>query len=170
MRIHWAAALLVTSASCASAACDIDAISTALESSLAHMKPAEIDVSKVESTDGGVWRVYREADGRMHSITRSDYGESGRREMRLSTVSRGAYGISETRIDYLRHAYLEEAGPNGMAKRTTTFYYFCDGKLYVPAPEAAMLDTEAYPKAGAAALAEMRDDADIAKFTIGLKK
>lgn len=170
MKVHLAAALLVTSASCASAACDIDAISSALESSLAQMKPTEIEVSKVESTDGGVWNVYRESDGRLHSITRSDYGESGRREMRLSTVNRDAYGIAETRIDYIRHAYLEEAGPNGLAKRTTVFYYFCDGKLYMPSAEGAMVDSESYPKDGATALSAMRDDPDISKFTIGLKR
>lgn len=170
MKFRLAATMLLASASGSYAACDIDAISNALDASLADMKPVEIDVTEVASTEGGAWNIYREKDGRLHTITRADYGESGRNETRLSVVNRSTYGIASTRIDYLRHAFLEEAGPNGTAKRSTVYYYFCDGKLYVPSTDAAMVDSDAYPKEGSAALAQMRDSADIAKFTIGLMK
>ncbi len=53
-------------------------------------------------------------------------------ERRLSTVNRKTYGIAVTSVTYLRHAFIDDAGPNGTAKKETEFYYFCDGKLYFP--------------------------------------
>ena len=42
-------------------------------------------------------------------------------ERRLAIVNRKTYGIAVTRVDYLRHAFIEEAGPNATAKRTTDY-------------------------------------------------
>jgi hypothetical protein len=170
MKLKLAAVWLVAGTASSNAACNVDGISSALEASLTAMKPVEIALSEPASTEGGVWNIYREGDGRLNTITRSDFGESGRRELRLSIVNRNTYGVADTRIDYLRHAFLEDAGPNGTARRSTVYYYVCDGKLYMPAAEAAMMDMEDYPKEAATALAQIRDHADIAKFTIGLKR
>jgi hypothetical protein len=101
---------------------------------------------------------------------RLDGGESGSSERRLSIVSGEAYGIAVTRIDYLRHAFIDEAGPNGTAKRTTEFFYVCGGKLYMPPAQFATPDLEAYAAAGAEAIRMMVLDKDVADVTAGLKR
>jgi hypothetical protein len=149
--------------------CDVDAIARALESPLAGLKPFEREVSDVQSTEGGVWRIYREKDGRLNTIVRIDGGESGMQETRLGVVNRKTYGIAATRVDYLHHAFIE-GGPNGTAKRTTSYYYFCDGRLYVPSGDGVTIDTEQYPKDGMTARKLMLDDKDVAEFTKGLRR
>jgi hypothetical protein len=170
MRTVIAATFLLLAASPAGAECRIFDIETALASSLDGLKKLERDVSEFQSTEGGVWEIYREADGRVHTIIRIDAGESGRLERRLSVVNRKTYGIAVTRIDYLRHAFAEEAGPNGTAARKTDYYYYCDGALYVPPEGFAMLDIAAYSKAGKEAAAALVKDKDVADFTKGLAK
>ena len=125
-------------------------------------------MTDVQSTEGGLWEIFREPDGRVHTIIRGDYGESGRNELRLSIVNRRTYGIASTRVDYLRHAFIEEAGPNGVARRTTTYYFYCDGKQYLPPDGYSMLDAETYRKEGQEAQATMILDKDVADFTKGL--
>lgn len=169
-RLIALAACLASLASPALAECDTQKIEAALGASLDKLKPYERDVSDVQSTEGGYWRVYREKDGRLNSIIRLDGGESGMNERRLSTVNRKTYGIAVTRVDYLRHAFIEDAGPNGTAKRTTDFYYFCDGKLLVPNKDYFGGDADAYAKDGAEAQRAMVLDKDIAEFTKGLAR
>jgi hypothetical protein len=149
--------------------CDVDGIATALDAPLATLKPVEREVTDVQSTEGGVWRIYRERDGRLNSIVRIDGGESGMQETRLSVVNRKAYGIAATRVDYLHHAFIE-GGPNGTAKRTTSYYNFCNGKVYVPSGDGVSVDAEQYPRDGMAARTLMLDDKDVADFTKGLTR
>lgn len=171
MRLPLALLAIAASAAAADAAeCPLARIEQALSAPVAGLKKLERDVSDVQSTEGGVWQIYRETDGRVHSIVRSDGGESGMSERRLSVVNRSTYGIAVTRVDYLRHAFTEEGGPNGTARRTTDFYYFCGGKLVVPPPAYAMLDTAAYAKAGNEAQDAMVKDKDVASFTKGLAR
>lgn len=160
---------LTTVATAAHADCNLNAISEALEAKLDAMKPYERDVTDVRSTEGGVWQIYREKDGRLNSVIRIDAGESGMQETRLSVVNRQTYGIASTRVDYLRHAFVEE-GPFGIARRTTDYYYYCDGKAYVPPESASMVDLEQYPKAAAELKAQMLDDKDVTEFTKGLTR
>ena len=160
---------LCLSSTAALAGCDLDAIAKALNAPLTAMQPKEIEVSDVQSTEGGAWQIYREKDGRLYTIVRTDYGESGRNEARLSVVNRAAYGIAATRVDYLRHAFVEE-GPFGIARSTTDFYYFCDGKPYVPPETAAVVDLVEYPKKALELRQQMLDDKDIAALTIGLRR
>lgn len=169
-RLVALAAAIIGLATPALADCDTQKIEAALSASLDGMKPYERDVSDVQSTEGGVWNVYREKDGRLHSIMRLDGGESGMSERRLSVVNRKTYGIAVTRVDYLRHAFIEDAGPNGTAKRTTDYYYFCDGKLLVPNKDYFGGDADAYAKNGAEAQKAMVMDKDIAEFTKGLAR
>jgi hypothetical protein len=115
--------------------CDLDAISKALDAPLDGMKPYEREVAVSQSTEGGVWQVFHEKDGRLNSVIRIDAGESGRNDTRLSIVNRKAWGIASTRIDYNRHAFAEGGGPFAIVRKTTTHYFFCDGKLYTPPPE-----------------------------------
>ncbi len=138
MRLMLASALLLGAAATATAGeCPVGGIETALTAPLDGLKMTEREVTDIQSTEGGVWRIHSATDGTAHSIIRLDGGESGSGEHRLSIVDRQTYGIAVTRVDYLRHAFIEDAGPNGTAKRTTEFFYFCGGKLYTPPAEVA---------------------------------
>ena len=171
MKLLLAAAWLLASTITAGAAdCPLWDIEKSLSSPLDRLKKTERDVTDVQSTEGGVWRIYREKDGRIHSIIRIDGGESGMGERRLSMVSRKAYGIAVTRVDYMRHAFLENQGPNATAARKTDYYYFCNGKIYLPPADAAMFDIEAYKANGADAQRTMLLDKDVADFTKGLAR
>lgn len=160
---------LMAFTSAAQADCDVAAIGKALDAPLEAMKPYERDVTDVQSTEGGVWQVYREKDGRLNTIVRIDAGESGRNDARLSVVNRQTYGIAVTRTDYLRHAFVEE-GPFGIWKKSTEYFYFCGGKAHIPSETASMVDQTEYPKAAAAAKATFLDDKDVAEFVKGLAK
>jgi hypothetical protein len=151
--------------------CPVGSIEKALGAQLDGMKKVERPVTDIQSTEGGVWRIYRKKDGRLATLVRLDGGESGMGERRLSVVSPDAYGISVTRVDYLRHAFIDEAGPNGTAKRTTEYFYFCGGKLHVPQPmyATAVID-DTYAKAGADAQKAMLLDKDVSELTKGLKR
>jgi hypothetical protein len=159
---------LMSFSAAALADCPTNAIEKALTAPLEGQKKIEREVSDIQSTEGGVWRIYRKKDGTLQSIVRLDGGESGMSERRLSVVSPKAFGISVTRVDYLRHAFIDQAGPNGTAKRTTDYYYFCDGKLVVPPMEYATVDTAAFAKSGEEARKAMVLDKDVAGFTRAL--
>lgn len=172
MKIILAATLLLAAASTAAAAgeCPVAEIESALSAPLAGMKMTEREVTDIQSTEGGVWRIYAAADGKIHSIVRLDGGESGMGERRLSIVGADAYGISVTRVDYLRHAFIDEGGPNGTAKRTTEYFYVCGGKLHLPPADYATPDLGAYAKSGQEAIDMMVRDKDIADVTKGLRR
>lgn len=151
------------------AECPVSEIEKALGAPLDGLKKVEREVSDIQSTEGGVWRIFRKEDGGLATLIRIDGGESGMGERRLSVVNPNAYGISVTRVDYLRHAFLEEGGPNGTAKRTTEFFYYCDGKLHLPPEQFATMGGD-YAKAGADAQKAMITDTDVADVTKGLAR
>ena len=151
------------------AECPVSEIETALGAPLDGMKRVEREVSDIQSTEGGLWRIFQKEDGSLATLIRIDGGESGMGERRLSVVSPDAYGISVTRVDYLRHAFLEEGGPNGTAKRTTDYFYYCGGKLHLPPEQFATMDGN-YAKAGADAQKAMITDKDVADVTKGLAR
>jgi hypothetical protein len=152
------------------AECPLAEIEKALAAPLDAMKPLERDASDMQSTEGGVWAIYREKDGRVNTITRGDFGESGRNEYRLSVVNRETYGIAAKRIDYIRHAFLEDQGPFAFHKVTTEYFFFCGGKLYLPGETGATMDLAQYKKDGAGMQAIFLSSKDIAEFTKGLKR
>lgn len=164
------ACLLLATTSVHAADCPLDKIETALAAPLDGLKRLDRDVTDVQSTEGGQWQIYREPDGRVSTIIRIDGGESGMAERRLGIVNRKNYGIAVTRVDYMRHAFAEDAGPNAIAKRSTDYYYYCDGKLYLPPESYAMVDLVTYKASGLQAQAAMVRDKDIADFTKGLAK
>jgi hypothetical protein len=163
--------ILTMMAACgpALAECPVDTIGEALAAPLDGLPKVERQVTDIQSTEGGVWHIYRKQDGSLVSLVRLDGGESGMNERRLSVVSSDAYGISITRVDYLRHAFIDEAGPNGTAKRTTEYFYYCGGKLYVPPEQYATMDGS-YAQSGAAAQKAMISDKDIVDVTKALKQ
>lgn len=170
MRCTAILACLLGVSSAAAADCPVPDIEKALTASLESLKMLEREVTDIQSTEGGVWRIYREADGRVNSVIRIDGGESGMGERRLSVVNRRTYGIAVTRVDYLRHAFIEDAGPNGTAKRTTDYFYFCEGKLLLPPADYFMGDIKDYESRGLEAQNAMLRDNDVADFTKGLKR
>ena len=171
MRIVIAAILLCCAASASSAAeCAVSGIETALAAPLGGLKMTERTVSDIQSTEGGVWRIYKKPDGTLDTLIRIDGGESGMGETRLSIVSGSAYGIARTRVDYLRHAFIEEGGPNGTAKRTTEYFYFCGGKLHLPPEQFATQAMAGYAEAGEAAKQIMVLDKQVQAFTKGLAR
>lgn len=149
--------------------CPVDRIEKALAAPLDGVKKVERPVTDVQSTEGGVWRIYRRKDGSLATLVRIDAGESGMNETRLAVLNPNAYGITTTRVDYLRHAFLAEGGPNGTARRTTEYFYFCNGKLHLP-PEQFATMGEGYAPAGAAAQKAMLEDKDVAAMTKALKR
>lgn len=161
--------LLCGTCGAAFAGCPVDRIEKALSTSLDGLQKVERQATDIRSTEGGVWRIYRGKDGRLDTLVRIDAGETGMNERRLSVVSPDAYGIAATRVDYLRHAFLSEGGPNGTAKRTTEYFYFCGGKLHLP-PEQFATVGEGYAAAAAAAQKAMLDDKDVAALTRALKR
>jgi hypothetical protein len=168
--VKMPALLVVFAAGAAQAAeCDLDSISEALDLSLAKMKPVEIEVADVQSTEGGIWEIYRETGGRLNTVIRIDAGESGRNETRLSVAGRAAWGIASTRFDYNRHAFAENGGPFAYAKKTTEFYYFCGGMLYTPPPEWTTTGAE-YVKAAGEAKDMFFEAKEIEGFVKGLAR
>ena len=77
MKLLFALACLLTMAGPALATdCAIGEIEAALTAPLVGLKKLERDVTDVQSTEGGQWQIYREADGRVNTIIRIDGGES----------------------------------------------------------------------------------------------
>ncbi len=170
MRLPFAAALLLGFSATAMAQCPVAEIEKALAAPLDGLQMSEQPVQDVQSTEGGVWRIYRAQNGSLHSVIRIDAGESGMSERRLSIHGTADYGIAVSRIDYLRHAFIEDGGPNGTVRRTTEYFYFCGGKLHVPPEQYATMNVVDYAKAGEGAQNAMLLDKDIADVTNGLKR
>jgi hypothetical protein len=147
--------------------CPLADIEKVLTAPLDRMTPVEKEVSEVQSTEGGLWQIYKDKNN-IHSIIRNDYGESGRGEIRLSILDGKAYGIARTRYGYIRHAFLD--GPFAIVQRTTDYFFFCDGKVYLPPGDTAMVDLEQYPNEAAEAQKAIIGSPDVAEFTKDLAK
>ena len=150
------------------AECPAGDIEKALTAPLDELKSKEKPVTDVQSTEGGVWRIFRKADGSLDTLIRLDGGESGMSERRLSVLSAKNYGISVTRVDYLRHAFVDDGGPNATAGRKTEYFYFCDGKLYLP-PDIYATVGQDYIRNADAAQKSMVLDQDVEALTRSLR-
>ena len=148
--------------------CPLDDIDTVLEAPLNNLEKIEKDVSEAQSSEGGSWLIYKDDKGRVHTIIRIDYGEGGRSEIRLSVVDARTYGIERTRYGYIRHIFVQ--GPFAIAQRTTDYYFFCDGRVYLPAADGAMVDLETYAKDAAEAQTVIVGSPDVAEFTKDLAR
>lgn len=170
MRVPLAMIVLAGLAGPALAECPVGEIEKALAAPLDGLKMTERPATDIQSTEGGVWRIYRGADEKVETLIRLDGGESGMNEYRLSIVSAGAYGISAMRVDYLRHAFVDNGGPNGTARRSTSFYYYCNGQLFLPPPEFGTAALAGYPEEAAANQKRMLLDKDVADLVKDLKR
>jgi hypothetical protein len=94
----------------------------------------------------------------VNTILRTDFGEMGRADTRLTILNRGTYGIAFTITEYTRHIYLTEDGPLGIKSRKTDYYYYCEGKPAISSEGATELQRT------------MLLDKDVADFTEGLAR
>ena len=164
MKILFTMLLILGNCGMAFADCPAGEIEKSLTASLEGMKSEERPVTDIQSTEGGIWRVYRGPNGALTTLLRLDGGESGMNERRLSVLNPSAYGISVTRVDYLRHAFIDDAGPNATAGRRTEFFYYCGGRLYLP-PEIYATVGADYARNGDAAQKAMLMDKDVEALT-----
>ena len=109
-------------------ACD-DALFEIMNAALPPAPTESFDVEEVQSTDGGAWDVHRGEDGALRHLVRADFGETGRRAVRLDHASPTAYAISSTRYFYSAPYYV---GGATTIREEKDIFTFCDGKLMVP--------------------------------------
>jgi hypothetical protein len=148
-------------------ACPVSELYQLAHVSLDSMKPLNIDASAdIATSEGAEWHVYREKDGRVHSIVLETFGESGRNTYRLSIKNRAEYVLAMTRIDYNAHAFL--GGPVAPVKETTDYYYFCDGKPFVPKSEMTFVGDD-YVKSANETRKLIFDAKSVNFYTQGLK-
>lgn len=167
--IRWflSAAVSVFLASNPAAACPMSELYDLAYQSLAAMKPLELDASAdILTSEGAEWHIFREKDGRVHSIILEAFGESGRNTYRLSIRNRGEYIISATRVDYNAHAFL--GGPVAPVKETTDYCYFCGGTPFVPKSEMTFVGDD-YVKSAKDARKLIFDAKSVNFYTQGLK-
>jgi hypothetical protein len=114
-------------------ACPIDKIAQATREPLGTYEKTEVDVLEYRSTDGGVWHIYRKRDGALHSVVRTDFGETGQLQTRISFVDKHTFGIVVTTLRYDAPIYLKDQVQ--VVERVSTEYLLCDKSnvVYVPA-------------------------------------
>ena len=87
--------------SCPAFACDGGPLFDLIDKPLPAQPSETFDVAEVDSTEGGDWHVYLDADGKtLRNLIRNDYGEGGRRATRLIVSSPDAYAIRDTTFGY----------------------------------------------------------------------
>jgi hypothetical protein len=106
----------------------------------------EIVVADVQSVEGGEWTVYFRKDNSPGRILRIDYGETGQWEAKLDrdySNKPGDYLITLTKRQYI-------ANFGSVIREEIDYYFFCDGKLQVPAePVGIEVDYQKSAKAAA---------------------
>jgi hypothetical protein len=114
-------------------ACPIDRIAQATREQLGIYEKTEVGALENHSTEGGTWHIYRKRNGALHSIVRTDYGETGQRQTRISFVDKHTFGIVVTTLRYDAPIYLKDEVQ--VVERVATEYFFCDKSnvVYVPA-------------------------------------
>ncbi len=127
------AALVLTMTSLGAAfGCSVLELAKKVGEPLQAYKKIEVEAHKWHSTEGGVWHVYLSRNGRLHSIVRTDYGEMGKTQTRVSFLDAKNFGIEEVTELYAEPIYTKR--PTKIASRSTVAYFFCDadGVIYMP--------------------------------------
>lgn len=175
------ALLLILCSSSAFAECNPWKIEQALSNQLENIQPKDIPATNVASTDGGLWRIFREPDGRLNTIIRYEFGESYRREIRLSVINRSTYGIAVSNIRYLYEYPYFDAESNGVSIRNISYFYYCDGKPFLRNNESfpnyrefnlhsGFENQNAYSDEALKIRNEFIDDPDVQEITKGLRR
>lgn len=84
------------------------------------------------STEGGVWHVYLTRKGRLHSIVRTDYSETGRLRTRASFMDTRNVGIEVVDESYAEPYYTKR--PIKIVSRSRVTYFVCDADVVIHAP------------------------------------
>lgn len=146
-------------------ACDRDGLAAIIDAPLPAKAGKSFNVADVDSTDGGEWEIYFGPDGRTpRTILRTDYGESGRTQARLTILSAGAYAVARKQSVY-SVPYAVEGSTT--IRETRDIYLFCDGRLVTPDKES--WDGDAYEKAARETLATF-DAAEIKPLLPALER
>lgn len=111
-------------------ACPVPELVALSKAPLAKLKKTEFDVEEQDSAEGGRWQVYARPDGSVHSILRTDFGETGKAISRASFLNAKTFAITVTTERYA--APIGTPGPVKVASRTTKTFLVCDDKLLGP--------------------------------------
>jgi len=112
------------------AACPLDRLTKIASESLKGLHRKEEGISEVISTEGGRWEIYHRRNGTLHSIVRTDLGETGRGEIRASFVTPDEFVIVATTVRYKMPIPNKWAG---ISSTESTRYFFCRDLVYIPA-------------------------------------
>ncbi|MBC8036970.1 MAG: hypothetical protein H7X89_07120 [Rhizobiales bacterium] len=172
MKFSFSLLLVGLTFSAAHAECPLYKISQALVAPIGGMTAINRDVTNIQSTEGGEWRIFRYENGRLNTILLKIYGETGNWEMRLSLINNATYGIASTHNSYNHH--IAGKDPFAIVRQSTEYYFYCDGKLYLPDRNDemanSMIDWQTYSKDGEEAKTMMLNDTDVADFIKDLVK
>src|SRR5262245_6605458 len=81
-------------------ACPLSQLTQRLAETPKNLKTVEVPVAEVQSTEGGVWKVRLSPSGKVHSVQRIDYGETGLGETTLVPMDRQNVAIRDVMITY----------------------------------------------------------------------
>lgn len=110
-------------------ACPVSTLVTLSKGPLGKLKKAEFDVAEQQSAEGGRWQVYSRRDGIVHSIVRTDYGETGRTTSRASFLDAKTFAITVAVERYDKP--IGTTGDVKVAGRTAKTFLYCEreGKI-----------------------------------------
>ena len=112
------------------AACPLDALANLASEPRRDLRQEEVPVPHRQSTEGGIWHVYRRADGTGHSIVRTDYSETGRLEQSASFLTRENFTVIERYFEYRQPLWHDATGE--VSRVSSIQYFFCGGVPYLP--------------------------------------
>jgi len=112
--------------------CSVVELAKKVHEPLQAYRKKEVEARKWHSAEGGAWHTYVTRNGRLHSIVRIDYGETGRSQTRASFLDAKDFGI-----EVVTERYAEPIGsgrPTRVVSRSSVVYFFCeaDGVIYLP--------------------------------------
>ena len=146
------------------AACNEGAALELAVKTLPETAAATIDVAEQQSVEGGTWEIYNNAQGLPENITRTDYGEMGRQQLRLAIFNTTDYLIKRTKWIYSAPNYM--AG--GTIREEIDYIEFCGSKLDMP-KEGEWAVNETYEKLARESADAMFKAPEIAAFIAAAK-
>jgi hypothetical protein len=113
------------------AACPLARLARIANEPIASLRHKELPLTHWESTAGGRWDIYLRSDGTLHSIIRTDFGETGQRKTRASFLTKDDFVVVSTTVRYRSPVRIEY--PVKIASTISTPYFFCENAIYIPA-------------------------------------
>jgi hypothetical protein len=111
-------------------ACPLWKLAQELERSVKGLRIREIPVSGRQSLEGSVWKVVLLASGRLHSIQRFDYGETGQRQTYLVRMDRWNLAIRVVQWRYKEPIRADKR--TEISERSSKDYFVCGDLIYAP--------------------------------------